>query len=100
MIRNLVSCHIKSQGVRCAHLAYRMSCDQYRNVEARAAGQCEICRALNVHPQIDHDPTVGRWAVSRACHWRCWTPIYSVISLTRSGSPHVPELRPARPHAS
>jgi hypothetical protein len=73
----LFSNHAKKAGVRCAHITYRMTCEQYRDLEGRAAGCCEICRRLLDQPQIDHDAIVGRWAVRGLLCRRCNTQLES-----------------------
>jgi recombination endonuclease VII len=62
-MENVLSVHGKWPGKRCAHIAYYLTCDQFRIIEARGAGCCEICHRRLDRPQIDHDPRRGPWAV-------------------------------------
>ena len=58
----------------CQHTAYLLDCEEYDRLADRAQGVCEIC---HVDPDgtkhgllvIDHDSTIGRWAVrGLLCH--------------------------------
>lgn len=56
---------IASQSYRCSHTLYSMNCESYDQLWQRANGCCELCdRTLIVEGiAIDHDHTLGRWAV-------------------------------------
>lgn len=60
----------------CRHRAYGLSCQSYAQLLAEAGTRCEICRlpaTQNTSGRlfIDHDGTVGQWAVrGLLCH-RC-----------------------------
>lgn len=52
-----------------------MTCEQYESLWARSGGRCEIC---GVRPEalfIDHDATVGWWAVRRLLCVSCNTKL-------------------------
>ena len=61
--------------VKCAtHKTFRLTCKQYDVLLERAGNCCEICglEATAIEPwplDIDHDPSVGKWAVrGLLCH--------------------------------
>lgn len=47
----------------CQHHSYGMSCDEFKNLEDRAAGSCEMCGTNDRKLVIDHDHAAGRSAV-------------------------------------
>lgn len=56
---------VASQSFRCNHTLYSLTCESYDRLWRRANGCCELCgRRLIVESMaIDHDHTLGRWAV-------------------------------------
>ncbi|MEU7240276.1 endonuclease domain-containing protein [Streptomyces sparsogenes] len=72
--------HQKPKGRPCAHKTYRVSCDEYDRLLEEAGGRCQICR---VHPGetkqgflvVDHDASVGCWAVRGLLCTACNTGI-------------------------
>jgi hypothetical protein len=57
----------------CRHWTYFMNCDQIEQVRVRADGHCEICQVVPKLLMIDHDATVGWWAVRGLLCVRCNT---------------------------
>jgi hypothetical protein len=43
----------------CQHVAYRLSCDDFDALMARAGGACELCRTPHHRLQHDHDHDIG-----------------------------------------
>ncbi|MFD3520432.1 endonuclease domain-containing protein [Streptomyces sp. NPDC058653] len=60
--------HAPPRSAPCAHKAYELACDDYDRLIEHARGVCEIC---GIAPEqtghgflvVDHDATVGQWAV-------------------------------------
>ncbi|MVO84179.1 hypothetical protein GPA10_05180 [Streptomyces sp. p1417] len=60
--------HVKPRGRACSHRTYHLGCEDYDRLVRRAAGRCQICRAAPEQTKhgflvVDHDATVGQWAV-------------------------------------
>lgn len=53
----------------CYHVGYSLSCSEYDDLLRLADGLCSICKNENPRPYIDHDHTLGTWAVrGLICH--------------------------------
>ncbi|MDR3081349.1 MAG: hypothetical protein LBV60_10575 [Streptomyces sp.] len=53
----------------CYHLGYSLSCVEYDDLRRLAKGCCKICKAETETLLIDHDHTLGNWAVrGLVCH--------------------------------
>lgn len=53
----------------CTHLGYSLTCAEYDELRALAAGQCMRCAVRTDALQIDHDHALGQWAVrGLVCH--------------------------------
>jgi hypothetical protein len=65
----------------CRHRAvYRLTCDEYRQLRARAGDRCEICRTPEAETPggrllLDHDDSIAIWAVRGLLCVRCNTAI-------------------------
>lgn len=46
--------------VTCHHTTYQLSCDEYDQLQARAAGHCELCGMPSATLWLDHDHAVER----------------------------------------
>lgn len=46
----------------CYHTGYRLSCDEYDDLLAKADGRCMLCATV-AKLNIDHDHALGEWAV-------------------------------------
>lgn len=55
---------------RCQHRFYLMTCEDFRALEARAGGLCEICRT-ETKLKIDHDHGLGWGAVRGLLCQKC-----------------------------
>lgn len=55
---------------RCQHRFYLMTCEDFRALEARAGGRCEICGRTEPLG-IDHDHALGAWAVRGLLCQKC-----------------------------
>jgi hypothetical protein len=80
--------HIKPPKSPCSHRVYQMDCAEYDRLLAHAEGRCQICRAVPQDTKhgflvVDHDATVGQWAVRGLL---C-TPCNTNITVSPSFSP-------------
>lgn len=68
--------------VDCIHRKYRLTCAQYETLIERSGGACEVCgtsagdmtmgwRCVSGRLHIDHDHTLGLWAVRGLLCRRC-----------------------------
>lgn len=56
---------------RCAHRVYKMTCEEYDALAARANGSCQLCAGPIRRGLLDHDHSVGRWAIRGLVCSRC-----------------------------
>lgn len=47
----------------CYHASYRLTCAEYDDLLRLAKGRCKICKEPTETFYIDHDHTLGEWAV-------------------------------------
>lgn len=47
----------------CYHTGYALTCAEYDSLLTRAKGRCELCKLPTGRPAIEHDHTLGNWAV-------------------------------------
>jgi hypothetical protein len=60
--------HIKPPKSPCSHRVYQLDCAEYDRLLAHADGRCQICGVApegtkHGHLVVDHDASVGQWAV-------------------------------------
>lgn len=60
-----------AQHPSCYHVGYSLSCNEYDDLIRIASGCCRLCSTPTTPLYIDHDHTLGNWAVrGLVCH-RC-----------------------------
>lgn len=72
--------HTRPRSRPCSHRAYQLDCDDYDRLIAHAGGRCQAC---SVAPEetphgflvIDHDASVGQWAVRGVLCSKCNTAL-------------------------
>ena len=70
----------------CAHDKYRMTCDEFDQLQDHVGNRCQICGVPGPETphgalHIDHDASVGEWAVRGLLCSRCNTQLDSNIHL-------------------
>lgn len=55
----------------CYHVGYSLTCAEYNDLRRLAKGRCKVCTTETARLYIDHDHSIGQWAVrGLVCH-RC-----------------------------
>jgi hypothetical protein len=72
-------------------VVYRLTCEEYADLQARSGGRCEICLTPEVECPggqlyIDHDSAIADWAVRGLLCVRCNTAIGRWLDRQRSPS--------------
>lgn len=72
--------HTRPRGRPCSHRVYQLDCDEYDRLVTHAAGRCQICSTAPEDTQhgflvVDHDATVGQWAVRGLLCSKCNTAL-------------------------